>query len=124
MTFVNCGQDAGLLLRGATGAAEELAHTGPVLGTFRGAAYGEAAVSLAAGDVLALFTDGLSEAGPTRAAMLGGGGVAALMRGQAGQPDAAQIVSGLMAGVDAHAGSGPRDDQCLLVGVASGPWPP
>jgi len=114
LSYVNCGQDAGLVLRAGAGVVEGLPPTGPVLGTFEGAVYGEETVRLEAGDVLALFTDGLTEAGPTRAAMLGGDGVAALLRGQAGQRSAPLIVSRLMAGVDAHSGSGPRDDQCLL----------
>lgn len=119
LSYVNCGQDAGLVLRGATGEVEELASTGPILGGFEGAAYTEESVSLARGDVLALFTDGLTEAGPTRSALLGGEGVARLLQAQAGRRDARGIADRLIAGVDDYAQNGIRDDQCLLIGVAT-----
>ncbi len=117
LTYVNCGQDAGLVLRAATGETEPLPPTGPILGAIGGASYTEQTVTLRAGDVLALYTDGLTEAGPTRTALLTGDGVADLLRQQVGIRDAQQIVARLMDGVDAYAGRGVRDDQCLLVAV-------
>jgi len=119
LSYVNCGQDAGLVLRAATGEVEELPATGPILGGFEGATYTEGTIALERGDVLALFTDGLTEAGPTRSALLGGDGVARLLREQAGQTDAREIVTRLIARVDDYAQSGLRDDQCLLVGVVT-----
>ena len=119
LSYVNCGQDAGLVLRAATGQIEELPATGPVLGGFAGADYTEEVIKLERGDVLALYTDGLTEAGPTRTALLTGDGVAALLRAQASSRSAPEIVSRLIAGVDAYAQSGIRDDQCLLVAVAA-----
>lgn len=124
-SYVNCGQDAGLILRGATGQVEPLPPTGPVLGGFAGATFTEESVRLAPGDVLALFTDGLTEAGPTRTALLTGDGVASLLAEtgagagwEASGPDRAEaVVKYLMDGVDAYAESGIRDDQCLLVAV-------
>ena len=118
LTYVNCGQDAGLLLRAAGGRAEPLPPTGPVLGISAGAEYQEHTVTLAPGDVLALYTDGLSEAGPTRASLLTGDGVADLLEQQTGQADPRIIVEGIIAGVDAHAQHGIRDDQCVLIAVA------
>ena len=119
LSYVNCGQDAGLLLRSATGLTETLPPTGPVLGAFAGAEYAEETKNLAPGDVLALFTDGLTEAGPSRRDLLTGDGVAALLE-RSPRPESAQaLVSMLIAGVDAHAEGGVRDDQCLLVGIAT-----
>ncbi len=117
LTYVNCGQDAGLILRADSGEIEPLPPTGPVLGAITGASYTEEAVTLNDGDVLALYTDGLTEAGPTRTALLTGDGVAELLRRQSERGSAGAIVNGLLAGVDAYAGQGVRDDQCLLVGV-------
>jgi len=120
LTYVNCGQDAGIVLRGASGAIESLPPTGPVLGAISMAVYTEETVSLERGDVLALYTDGLTEAGPSRTVLLTGEGVANLLRGQAGLTDPGAIVERIMAGVDAYAGQGVRDDQCVLVGVVTG----
>jgi serine phosphatase RsbU (regulator of sigma subunit) len=120
LTYVNCGQDAGLILRAASGIVEPLPPTGLVLGTIRGATYTEETVHLETGDMLALYTDGLTEAGPSRTAMLTGDGVADLLRGLQGVTDPQTVVARLMAGVDTFAGLGVRDDQCLLVGVVTG----
>jgi PAS domain S-box-containing protein len=118
LSYVNCGQDAGLILRAATGQVETLPPTGPVLGAFDGAVYSEEVITLETGDVLALYTDGLTEAGPSRMALLTGDGVAALLGERQEQESASGIVSRLMASVDAYAQNGIRDDQCLLVAVA------
>jgi PAS domain S-box-containing protein len=121
LTYVNCGQDAGLILRAASGEVEALPPTGPVLGAVSGAVYAEGEVTLETGDLLALFTDGLTEAGPSRARLLTGEGVAGLLRGLAGVTDPQVAVESLIAGVDAYAGREPQDDQCLLVALASKP---
>lgn len=120
LSYVNCGQDAGLILRAATGQVEDLPPTGPVLGGFEVAAFEERSVGLEPGDILAVFTDGLTEAGPSRTALLTGDGVAALLREQGGRGSAQAVVSSLIAGVDAYAEEGVRDDQCLLVCIAQG----
>ncbi len=125
LSYVNCGQDAGLILRGTTGQVEPLPPTGPVLGGFAGATFTEESVRLDPGDILAVFSDGLTEAGPTRTALLTGDGVASLLaesaagRGAREPASAEAVVKYLMAGVDAHAEAGIRDDQCLLVAVVS-----
>ncbi len=122
LTYVNCGQDEGLVLRAATGKVELLPPTGPILGAFSHVTFTERAVHLDRGDVLAVYTDGLSEAGTDRAAMLTAEGVAALLAQQAGRQNAREIASRLIAGVNAYAGpDGIRDDQCLLVAVRHDP---
>ena len=120
LTYVNCGQDPGLVRRAADGEIVALAPTGPVLGGFSGAAFTEERVVLEPGDALALYTDGLTEAGPTQTDLLTGDGVARLLAGLAAGESASQLVSGLIAGVDAHAAGIVSDDQCLLVGVVDG----
>ena len=97
---------------------EDLAPTGAVLGGFSGAEFAEAAAQMEPGDILAIFTDGLTEAGPDRASLLTADGVAAILR-DAPTESAQAVVSHVIAGVDTHAQSGVRDDQCLLVGIAS-----
>lgn len=119
LTFVNAGQEPGLILRKATGAVEELGPTGPVLGAFPGARFSQETVFLSPGDVLALFTDGLTEAGPNRKNLLGVPGIISVFRNSVdteAAPSAQEITKRMMAGVeDAATQSGIRDDVCLLV---------
>lgn len=122
ITYVCCGQEPGLLLRAATGQVEELGPTGPVLGSISGAAFEEWRVPLAGGDVLALFTDGLTEAGPTRKDLLEIPGMVKLLQESAPIASTAEAaVAHLMAGVEAFATpGGVRDDVCLLVARVEG----
>jgi sigma-B regulation protein RsbU (phosphoserine phosphatase) len=118
LTYVNAGQEPGLLLRAADGTIEELGPTGPVLGGFGGAEFSEAAVSLTPGDVLALFTDGLTEAGASRNSLLGVPVVAEIFVASVQERDgsAQEITARLMAGVEeVTTPAGIRDDVCLLV---------
>lgn len=130
LTYVNCGQEPGLVWRAKSGTVEQLPPTGPVLGGFESSAgYRESTLSLEPGDVLALFTDGMTEVGPNRKDLLEIEGLTALFarccREAAASPrpstseNASMIKNGLIAGVEEHAGgpSGRRDDIALLVGV-------
>jgi hypothetical protein len=92
---------------------------GPILGAFSEAEYIEIAVQMEPGDVLTVFTDGLTEAGPTHKTLLTIDGIESLLR-EAPHPESAQaIMSHLIAGVEAFAQEGVRDDQCLLVAIAA-----
>lgn len=61
LTYVNAGHCAPLLIR-ASGAVERLEAGGAVLGVFSEWPYQDAAVTLAPGDRLVLYTDGITEA--------------------------------------------------------------
>ncbi len=124
LRYVNCGQEPGLVRRASTGQVEMLDPTGPVLGAFPGAAFTQEQTLLCPGDALALFTDGLTEAGPSRANMLELEGIAALLGADfAPAEDAAAqaeaLTLSLIDSVDRFAESGVRDDVCLLVAVAT-----
>jgi PAS domain S-box-containing protein len=139
LTFANCGQEPGLIWRTAMGKVERLAPTGPVIGGFASAGgYAEETVLLAPGDVLALFTDGMTEIGPNRRELLEIEGLTELFaRCCAVESGASSLRDGnvrpssevalairnrLIAGVEAYAGSaaGRRDDIALLVGAVDG----
>lgn len=124
LTYVNCGQEPGLLWRADQNAVEALVPTGPVLGGFASGEFEQRTVDLLKGDVLALFTDGLTEVGPSRKELLEVEGVSALFLSccsenrERGVWDPQAIVDGLIGRVDGFAQGGVRDDIALLIGVA------
>ncbi|OPY38371.1 MAG: hybrid sensory histidine kinase BarA [Methanoregula sp. PtaU1.Bin051] len=61
LTYVNAGHNPPLL-RHADGTVEELSPTGPVIGIMDEPGYGERTITLEQGDVLVMYTDGVSEA--------------------------------------------------------------
>ncbi len=117
LTYVNAGQEPGLVLRKATGVIDEMEPTGTVLGGFAGATFTERLIPLAPGDVIALFTDGLTEAGRNRKDLLGVPGVSAVFRESTDQADSAEeIVVRMIVGVEERVTPGGiRDDACLLI---------
>lgn len=125
LSYVNCGQEPALVRRAATGRIEELPSSGPVLGASEGGVFEERFVTLAWGDVLAVFTDGLTECGASRRDMFGVEGVSALLMQPPapGETESAKMLAEamtarLVAAVEAASRGGvARDDMCLLVGV-------
>jgi sigma-B regulation protein RsbU (phosphoserine phosphatase) len=61
LDYVNAGHNAPMILR-AGGALERMRATGPVVGLVEGGRFGQESVSLAPGDVLLVYSDGISEA--------------------------------------------------------------
>jgi PAS domain S-box-containing protein len=124
LTYASCGQEPVLIRRLRTEAPEgtetieELWPTGPVLGSFSDAVFEARTVVLGAGDVLALFTDGLTEAGLSRKALLGLPGMVQIFRESTTDPQASpeEIVGNIIGAVErAVTPAGMRDDVCLLV---------
>lgn len=117
LAYINCGQEPALVRRAATGQVDHLPHTGPLLGMHVDSEFPEGVATLMLGDVLAVFTDGLTDVGPNRREMLGVEGLAALLAGTTPKnlPD---FASALIAGVDAFSQGVVYDDQCLLLAVA------
>lgn len=61
LTYVNAGQTPPLIRR-PSGAYERLAGTGIALGMFEGSTYASASTTMDAGDLLVLYSDGVTEA--------------------------------------------------------------
>jgi len=131
LAYVNMGQEPALLRRAKTGAVEQLLPTGPVLGADENATYQERTVVLLPGDALVVFSDGVTECGPSRREMLGIEGVTALLETpfapeetQSAARMAEAVTLRLVEGVDAASRGGvPKDDLCILVAVADSASP-
>jgi PAS domain S-box-containing protein len=117
LTFVSCGHEPAFIRRVDTGTVAELPPTGPVLGVFAGAKYDEEVVNLSVGDMLVLYTDGLSEAGRARHEFLGPRGMQLLVQGAPKGSDSSHLVTHIVQGVTEHARGQFHDDQCLLTAV-------
>jgi sigma-B regulation protein RsbU (phosphoserine phosphatase) len=61
IVYSNAGHNPGIVLR-AGGGHELLGAQGPPLGLFPGQAYGSGSLTLSSGDLLVLYTDGVTEA--------------------------------------------------------------
>jgi len=114
ITYASCGHEPGLIRR-AGGIVEELGPTGPPLGVDQNASYSEGSVKLAAGDTLLLYTDGLSEAGPSRRELLGTAGLTHLLRSLPEGADVQEQSEALVAQVSDFAGGVFRDDMAVLL---------
>jgi serine phosphatase RsbU (regulator of sigma subunit) len=115
LAYVNCGQEAGVVVRGATGEVATLVSSGPVIGVDIDGAFEERSIDLTGTDILAIFTDGLTEIGPSRREMLGYEGVALLLARHYRDGDAHEILGQVVTGVMAYGHGIARDDQCALV---------
>ncbi len=114
LRYVNAGHERPLLVR-AGGGTEELAVGGPPLGLIPAAAYEEGEVALAEGDVLVVFSDGVSEATDAEGAELGTAFISELVGRYAGAI-AGELHLLIEQEVRAYAGSGsPSDDRTLVV---------
>ena len=83
LTWVNAGHNAPMLLR-ATGALERLRASGPPLGAVGGATYRQATTALSPGDLLIVFTDGVTEAANPSEEEFGEARLEKLLRDNAG----------------------------------------
>jgi serine phosphatase RsbU (regulator of sigma subunit) len=100
------------LIVGRDGATREAPATGPLLGAFADSTWPEETVELTGGELVVLYTDGVTETpGPTD--RFGIGRLEQLLRRLAGQSPA-EVLSELDAALDAFAGEVGRDDVAAL----------
>ena len=112
LVYVNAGHPPPFLLR-ADGAIERLTTGGPILGAFGDARWEQDSCTFDAGSTLAVFTDGLTEAGRV-GAQLGEASVERVLRATHGT--AAAVQAAIMNGLAAHLGDArPGDDVTVMV---------
>jgi sigma-B regulation protein RsbU (phosphoserine phosphatase) len=113
MVYVNAGHPPPLVVR-ATGQIGPLTVTGPVLGFPGVLPMREAFVNFEPGDGLVLFTDGVTEAGPSPDRFFDVAGVETTVR-SLWTRSAAEIGRGLLEEAKRHAGGTLEDDATVVV---------
>lgn len=114
LIFSNAGHNPPLLVR-RDGSCEPLTEGGLALGVLSDSRYEERPVALQDGDVLVLYTDGVSEAENEQGELFGEKRLEDLVRANANLP-AADILKRIVDAVTAWAGAkGPNDDVTLIV---------
>jgi phosphoserine phosphatase RsbU/P len=113
MVYVNAGHPPPLVVR-ATGQIGPLTVTGPVLGFPGVLPMREAFVTFEPGDGLVLFTDGVTEAGPSPDRFFDVAGVETTVR-SLWTRSAAEIGRGLLEEAKRHAGGTLEDDATVVV---------
>ena len=114
LIYSNAGHNPPLLLR-ADGRVEALTEGGVALGVLPDARYEECPIAIGVGDVLVLYTDGVSEAENDAKEQFGEARIEALMRAHAHET-ADEILKAIVDAVTTWAGErGPTDDLTLLV---------
>ncbi|MBL8228022.1 MAG: PP2C family protein-serine/threonine phosphatase [Bryobacterales bacterium] len=116
--YVNCAHNASVLLR-ADDTVEMLDGPGLALGLFPMRTHKEAQFELKPGDVLALYSDGVSEAQDLVSDEFGTDRLTECMRAKRHEP-ASAIVDHVFEAIDAFAGEAPQFDDITLMIVKRG----
>jgi len=115
LRYVNAGHIPPVLYRGRADKVERLEEGGTVLGMFDIAAYQEGRVGLEPGDVLVVFTDGISEAWGPDGEEFGEQRVADVIQ-QNSKLEARDLIEAILREVDNYSeGEHPTDDRTLIV---------
>jgi sigma-B regulation protein RsbU (phosphoserine phosphatase) len=110
-TYVNGGHNPPMVFR--NGEVLRLEDGGPVVGLFKAARYSEANVDLAVGDVLLLYTDGISEAMNSSDEEWGEERMIEAVRACQGRP-ALEMIEELMHAADAFVAGAPQHDDMTI----------
>jgi len=114
--YCNCGHCPALLLRRDADAFESLRNLGPPLAVSDRAKYVPRAIALAPGDMLFLYTDGVTEAENRRAELFGLARLEAALREVRGRP-ARAVVEHVVARVAEFAKGAPPSDDLTCVAI-------
>jgi sigma-B regulation protein RsbU (phosphoserine phosphatase) len=114
LSYASAGHNPALVHRAAGGPAEWLDAEGILFGVTGEFPYERRSVRVEPGDLVLLYTDGLTEARDPAGEMLGDARLAEAVAQVAGRP-ASEIPAALLAAVDRHTGAAPDDDRTVVV---------
>lgn len=114
LTYACAGHNRPLCLRAKKRSVETVKGRGTILGAFEGIEIEEREMSLHPGDVLLMFTDGVTEALNDQGRFFGETRLRNILRGQIGQ-DADAVLQGVLDAVAQFTGETPRTDDLTLL---------
>ena len=114
LRFSNCGHPPGLLIR-SNGAVEKLESTARVLGVADGLDSEEGSVALDPGDLVVLYSDGITEAGIESGPEFGDARLEQMVKDRR-QAEVGELIAGIAMAAEEYAGGLHMDDM-TLVGV-------
>jgi sigma-B regulation protein RsbU (phosphoserine phosphatase) len=116
MTYCNCGHNPPLILRRGESTFESLRNCGPPLGIVDDFNYVPRSVTLAPGDMLLLYTDGVTEAETSQSDQFGMTRLEQTILETRGQP-ARGVVEHVIKRVAEFVDSAPQSDDITCVAV-------
>lgn len=118
LTYVNAGHNPPILFRAADRSLSELPATGIAMGVLNDASYGQESIAMAPGDVLVLYTDGITEAEDENLGMFGTGRLQQVITDSSALP-ADAICTAILDAVKAFTGDHPQSDDITLMVIRS-----
>jgi serine phosphatase RsbU (regulator of sigma subunit) len=120
MTYCNCGHNPPLFLRRGESTFEALRNQGPPLAIARRAKYVPRSIALAPGDMLFLYTDGVTEAENIRSELFGSNRLEQALLEMRGEP-ARPIVEHVVRRVAEFAQGAPPSDDLTCIALVRRP---
>ena len=115
LRYLNAGHNPGFLLRAASGQVDELPSGGVPLGLLPGSRYAMREMAIAPGDLLCLYSDGITEAASAAEEELGNARLIDLLRAHRERP-LPEVLQAIQDAVGEFTAGRPQgDDQTLVL---------
>jgi sigma-B regulation protein RsbU (phosphoserine phosphatase) len=118
LTYVNAGHNPPIHFRAADGTLAELAATGIAMGVLDDAEYTQETVQIVPGDVLVLYTDGITEAENVNLEMFGIERLEKIIQAS-GRRSAQELCQDILSAVRTFCGDQPQSDDITLMVIRS-----
>ncbi|HSQ93533.1 MAG TPA: PP2C family protein-serine/threonine phosphatase, partial [Methanoregula sp.] len=118
LTYVNAGHNPPIHFRAADGTLAELAATGIAMGVLDDAEYMQETVQIVPGDVLVLYTDGITEAENVNLEMFGIERLEKIIQAS-GRRSAQELCQEILSAVRTFCGDHPQSDDITLMVIRS-----
>jgi sigma-B regulation protein RsbU (phosphoserine phosphatase) len=118
LTYVNAGHNPPILYRALDGTLTELAATGIAMGVLDDADYSQDSIPLAPGDILILYTDGITEAENAKQEMFDLKRLEQVILASRDLP-AKEMTAAILSSVRDFSGGHPQSDDITLMVIRS-----